>query len=109
MSSREERVAENEASARAINEDLQDAQAKQPDSQYLRILCECGIRDCEEVLAITQAEYEEIRSDPVRFVLTHGHVDPDVDETIASNDRFVVVAKREGVPEQTAVESDPRS
>lgn len=107
MPSREERVAQNEAAARAINEEIEDKQAV-GSGAYLMIVCECGDRLCEEALAITKAEYEEVRSDPIQFVLRHDHVNPTVDDQIKSTDRFVVVAKREGIPAMVAEDTDPR-
>ena len=108
MSSREERVALNEASAREINEDIEQAQRANGDAHYLRVLCECGDADCEQVLAITLPEYEQVRSDPVRFAVRSDHVDATVEEVVEETDRFVVVAKREGVPAKVAEEEDPR-
>jgi len=108
MSSREERVALNEAAARKINEEIEHAQRANGDAHYLRVLCECGDRDCEQVLAITLPEYEQIRSDPVRFAVRRDHVDATVEEVVMETDRFVVVAKREGVPARVAEEEDPR-
>lgn len=109
MSSREERVVRNEAATREINEDIvEQAQSGDGDARYLRILCECGDADCEQVLAITRAEFEKVRSDAVRFAVRRDHVNESVEEVISGTDRFVVVAKREGVPAQVAEEEDPR-
>jgi len=106
MSSREERLARNEASARDINERLEEADNF---GSYLRMVCECGRDFCDRVVAITAAEYEEIRSDPVQFVVVREHLIPDVERVVAETDRFAIVAKREGTPATVAVEEDPRS
>ena len=108
MSSREERVARNEATAREINEAIEDAHAESPGRQ-IRMICECGRDECERVIAITVAEYEQIRSDPIRFAVTRDHVVPDVEEVVDRTDRFVVVTKREGTPMDIAIDMDPRS
>jgi hypothetical protein len=108
MSGREERVARNEATAREINEAIEDAHAESPGRQ-IRMICECGLDECERVIAITVAEYEKVRSDPVRFAVTRDHVIPDVEEVVDRTDRFVVVTKREGIPRDVAIETDPRS
>jgi hypothetical protein len=73
------------------------------------MVCECGLPECERLVAITQAEYEQVRSDPVRFVVVREHVIDDVERVVLETDRFVVVAKKEGVPARVAVEDDPRS
>ena len=105
MTDREERLARNEASAREINEGLEAGQ----EAPYLRIVCECGRDVCDRVVAITAAEYEEIRNDPVQFVVVKDHLIPDIERVVAETDRFVIVAKREGTPATVAVEEDPRS
>jgi hypothetical protein len=108
VSSREERVAHNESTTRQINEDIQQAHQGASPPEYLRILCECGREDCDRVIAITPAEYEWLRADPRRFAVTHGHVLADLEQVVATTDRYAVVAKREGTPAAVAVEEDPR-
>jgi hypothetical protein len=108
VSSREERVARNEATTRQINEDIERAYKDEPPPDHIRILCECGREDCDRVLAITLAEYEALRADPRRFAVAHGHVVADLEQVVAQTDRFAVVAKREGTPAEVAVEEDPR-
>jgi hypothetical protein len=108
VSSREERVARNEATARQINEDIERAQQATSPSDHLRVLCECGREDCDRVLAVTPAEYESLRADPRVFAVAHDHVIADLEQVVAETDRFAVVAKREGIPAEVAVEEDPR-
>jgi hypothetical protein len=60
VSSREERVARNESTTREINEDIEYAHQATSPSDHLRILCECGLEDCDRVIAITLAEYESV-------------------------------------------------
>lgn len=106
---REQRLARNEAAAREINEGLEEAHEDAPSDKYLRMTCECGRDFCDRVIAITTAEYEEIRSDPVQFVVVKEHLIPDIERMVAETDRFVVVAKRAGEPAAVAIDEDPRS
>ena len=108
MSGREERAARNEATAREINEAIEGAHAELPGRQ-IRMICECGLNECERVIAITVAEYEQVRSDPARFVIARDHLMPDVEDVVDRTDRFIVVTKREGTPRDIAIETDPRS
>src|SRR5919197_1313452 len=108
MSSREERVARNEATTREINEDIERAHQGASPPDHVRILCECGREDCDRVLAVTLAEYESLRADPRRFAVAHGHVIADLEQVVTETDRFAVVAKREGTPAEVAVEEAPR-
>jgi hypothetical protein len=50
---REERIARNEVAAREINEAIDEADSR-PANSFIHILCECGLEDCERVLAITR-------------------------------------------------------
>ena len=108
MSGREERVAQNEASSREMNEKIELAHADSP-GDYFRILCECGRSDCERVIAITIPEYEEIRSDAREFAVVGAHVMPDVEDVVRETERFTVVRKHEGTPAEVSEEEDPRS
>jgi hypothetical protein len=108
VSSREERVARNEATTRQINEDIRRAHQHAPPTGHVRILCECGRQDCDRVLAVTLAEYETLRADPRRFAVTHRHVAADLEQVVARTDRYAVVVKRPGTPAAVAVEEDPR-
>ncbi|HEX6206996.1 MAG TPA: hypothetical protein VF058_01425 [Actinomycetota bacterium] len=109
MDPREERVARNESTSREINEGIQEAHEDAGPTEQIRMLCECGHRTCERVIAITPAEYERVRSDGRRFAVVLDHVIPDVEEIVEETDRYVVVVKREGTPADVALEEDPRS
>lgn len=102
-------MAQNEAVSREINEGLEQAHADEPPDRYLRMYCECGQSGCESMIAITISEYEQVRSDPVRFAVLREHLIPDIERVVEETDRFVVIAKREGTPAQVAREEDPRS
>ena len=108
MNGREERVARNEAAAREINEKLEAAQGED-DGKYLRLVCECGRSSCDELIAMSVEEYEDVRSDPIRFAVRRDHVMDDVERVVSENDRFVVVAKREGTPAEIVIEENPRA
>jgi hypothetical protein len=109
MGYREERVAQNEATSRAINEGIDGAFESDPQNAFTFIVCECGVEQCDRIVRITKAEYERVRSDPRQFVIFRGHLIPDVEQAVFEEDRFVVVAKREGIPAQVAVREDPRT
>jgi hypothetical protein len=103
-----ESAARNEAEARYANENLEKAQQYLPSDEYLQIICECGRSGCGELLAITDEEYEQLRSDPTHFAISLDHLIPEVDSVVRENDRFVIVAKRPGAPADIAREEDPR-
>jgi hypothetical protein len=106
MSEREERVARNEAISREINEGIERAVGSR--EGYVRMTCECGLSDCQALVAISIGEYEVLRSDPRRFAVVRDHVMADVEEAVSVTDRFVVVQKREGTPAEVSEDLDPR-
>ena len=104
-----ESAAQNEADSRYANENLERAQQYLRSSEDLQIICECGTPGCGELLSITKEEYEELRSDPTHFAISIDHLLPSVDRVVSQTDRFAVVEKRSGTPEDVAKEEDPRS
>jgi hypothetical protein len=108
MAFREERIAENEAVVREINEMIQQAHGSAPDISFMHIVCECGYEKCDTIIALTKDEYERIRNDPRQFCVLEEHVIQDVEAIVEENDRFAIVAKRQGAPAEIAIRTDPR-
>jgi hypothetical protein len=108
---REERVARNEAFAREVNESLRAGDTR-PASSFIHVACECGLEDCERVLAITRPVYEQVRSDPRQFVILPSHLMSEVEDVVQESEvfgtKFLIVAKRGGKSEDIAVRTDPR-
>jgi hypothetical protein len=91
---REERIARNEMRFRDINERLEQGMRHvrhTPD--LLEFVCECGDRECEALVSLTFAEYEDVRRDSRHFAVLPGHVFPDTERVIAAGDRFQVIEK----------------
>ena len=109
MSSREERIALNEAAFREVNERIEDlAETFDLKTQLLDFVCECGDANCRERLSMTQAEYEQLRSDAHQYAVHPGHEYPEVESVIARRKGYDVVVKNRGAPEQIAERTDPR-
>jgi hypothetical protein len=106
--SRDERVARNEAVSREINEAIEAATPPTASDQHLRMVCECGLENCDRVIAITLAEYEQVRQDARTFAVVNEHVLADVEVVVGGTERFTVVQKREGAPAEVAESTDPR-
>jgi hypothetical protein len=107
MAFREERIAQNEAFARGINEQIAQAHGSRPLDSSIRIVCECGYEKCGAFIELTMDEYKRIRSDPRQFCVVKEHVIPDVEETILDVHRFTIVAKRDGMPVEVATRTYP--
>jgi hypothetical protein len=109
MSSREERMTMNEAAARDVNEQIEQAHQGDPPDRRITIACECALNSCDRSIEITMAEYQQVRGDPRRFAIVPEHFIGDIEAIVDENDRFAVVAKRLGTPADVAIEQDPRS
>jgi hypothetical protein len=113
VSAREERVARNETLFREFNERVEDMAEgfdlrSEGDSMRIGFVCECGDLDCLERLELTRAAYEEVRSDPKRFVVVPGHEDMKIARVVAREGGYLVVEKIDEAAE-VAIEHDPRS
>jgi hypothetical protein len=98
MTSREERLARNEAVFREVNERiqaLQETSSTDPEEE-IDFLCECGNEECTETVQMTLAEYEDVRNDATQFVVLPGHETPEVERVTDANARFRVVRKHPG-------------
>jgi hypothetical protein len=105
VSASEDRVARNEALFREFNERVEGLAG---DSPRVDFVCECGDLDCLERLALTRTTYEQVRSDPRRFVVVPGHEDRDIERVVARREGHFVVEKMAAAA-KVAIEHDPRS
>jgi hypothetical protein len=103
------RLATNEARFREINERVERDLETIVDTQdeLLPFVCDCGRPSCTEAIGLSVAEYESVRSDPIRFVIVPGHEIEDVEDVVERTDRYAVVRKH---PEtwEVAERTDPR-
>ena len=96
MPAAEERKALNEATFRDANEKLGRAARqllRDDDGSPVPFLCECPSRSCTEVVLLTLAEYEQVRSGAARGLEVPGHEDLSVERVVARHGRFVVTEK----------------
>jgi hypothetical protein len=61
-----------------------------PQADLADFLCTCGRDGCDEILTLSIAEYDLVRSKPYRFLVAPGH-NADVDEVIAREPGYWVV------------------
>lgn len=109
MNERDLRLGQNEAVYREVNERVLGINERFGiDDDRVSFICECGQLACTERIDLTVAEYEAVRSSPVRFALVPGHDDPTVETVVEQNERFAVVEKLPGGPAELAAAEDPR-
>jgi len=108
MDEREQRLAQNEALFREVNERV-DAIAHKlgPDVPY-EFLCECANADCTFRITLPTSVYEAVRSEPTQFVLLPHHFTPEVEEVVVEDDTYWIVRKT-GEAAEYVERLDPRS
>jgi hypothetical protein len=107
VSSREERLAQNEAMFREVNEQVEARTGHEP-GEPLTILCECASPQCATRLTLSPDEYAAVRSDPRQFAVVPGHEYLELEAVVSRNDRYEVV-KKTGVAAEIAEAADDPS
>jgi len=109
MDAREERLVENEAMFRRINERIEEiAESHGPaDGHVYDFLCECSNSDCTLRVQLTSVAYESVRRESAQFVLAPGHELPEIEEVVFRTEGYQVVRKL-GEAAEVASEEDPR-
>lgn len=103
-----ERIANNEATFRRINEDIGRGRDAEDDNTLVGFVCECGDEDCSRLIEMTPAEYERVRGVPTHFAVVNGHEIPAVERIVMRTERCAVVEKLPPT-DRIAVRTDPRS
>ena len=104
----QQRLANNEATFRDVNEALERGHWPGEDRTPIAFRCECARLGCTRLLELTPREYERVRAHPRRFLVAIGHDLPEVETVVETHDNYVVVEKREAAG-RTAEATDPRS
>jgi len=105
---RAQRLARNETLFREINERLERDLAGLGLGGLQEFVCECGDRECTELMPLTLEQYEHTRTRPSWFAVVPGHVFPAVEHVVERHERFEVVEKI-GATAKIAAAADPRS
>jgi len=103
---REQRMTQNEALFREVNERVADV--AEADHGVYDYLCECANVDCTFRVTLTRTEYEAVRSNPRQFVVLPQHFTPEVETLVAENASYWVVRKTGDAGDYVA-KLDPRS
>jgi hypothetical protein len=100
-----EKGARNQALIREVNERIEQVAE---DAAHPAFLCECANPDCVEMIVLSVAEYESIRSSPTRFPVKPGHVYVEFERVVEENGHYIVVEKF-GAAGEIVKELDTRS
>jgi hypothetical protein len=89
-----ERVARNEAVFREANDRIEGSARDNDFTGLVPFICECAEVDCTEIIQLSLAQYEEVRSHPRRFAVAPGHEDDEPSSRLVSeHERFAIVEK----------------
>ena len=105
---RQRKLAENESMFRETNEGIRRGLWPGEEDHDVRFRCECPDLQCGEPVELTAAQYEQVRRDPRRFIVAHGHNVPEIENTVERHPSCLVVEKR-ALGARVAEELDPRS
>jgi hypothetical protein len=97
--------ANNQALIRQVNERIEKLAE---DAVHPEFLCECADSECIDQIQLSIAEYEAIRSSPIRFPVKPGHDYPELERVVEEHDGYVVVEKF-GEAAEVVRSADPRS
>jgi hypothetical protein len=104
---KQRRAAANEATIRDVNEGIERGQWPGEEDTPVGFRCECAQLGCNQLVELTVREYEEIRTNPRRFVVVPGHEFGDVETVVESRPGYLIVEKRDQAAE-VAERHDPR-
>ena len=89
------RIGHNESMYRDVNERIKSVSDDEPSrNDKLDFICECGSDECTEIVRLTQAEYESVRSRQSWFAVLPGHEIPEVEVVVKRTDGYFVVEKQ---------------
>jgi hypothetical protein len=100
-----EKGAHNQALIRDVNERIEQVAE---DAAHPQFLCECADINCVEVIELSIAEYEAIRTSPVQFPIKPGHDYPEFERVVEEHEHYAVVEKF-GEAARIVAKLNPRS
>lgn len=104
------RVAENDARFRQANENIARVAEETGAKDRIPLLCECANMSCNEIVRLSLAEYEEIRSSGRTFFNAPGHVTAGQGWARVTEERDGYdVVEKVGEAAEIAEDLDPRS
>jgi len=106
------RIAENQATFRRANEQIEAAASKLGIDGRVPFICECPDETCIEIVSLERTDYEKVRRHARRFFTAPGHerlsVESGAAEVAAERDGYVLVDKI-GVAGEVAAERAPEA
>jgi hypothetical protein len=109
LKDQEVRIAHTESLFRDVNERIAES-AERFNAENAEFVCECSDQACTERIAATLDEYEEVRADGARFLLSPGHEDTRIERVLKlRGKRHAVVEKVNEAVAKVVRRLDPRA
>ena len=96
MSPREARVIRNEALFREVNiriANLEEGSLSRGEDALLALVCECAHTGCTTPIEADRATFEQVRQNPLRFLVTPGHEDLETESVVERQAGCLIVEK----------------
>jgi hypothetical protein len=101
-------MARTESAFREVNEAIA-ATAVRLDAGETDFFCECADPHCADRVTAELDDYEEVRSEPTRFMLAPGHDEPTIERVVERTTEYEVVEKFGPVVTPIVRQLDPRT
>jgi hypothetical protein len=92
MTTREERLAENEAIFREVNDRIAEV-SDRFELERVTAICECATAECTQRFELSRSDYDTVRSTGIQFVVVPGHEQPDIERVIERRPDYLLVEK----------------
>jgi hypothetical protein len=92
----------------ALRRDVNERRLERSDEDEIEFVCECADPACAEVVSLTAAECEFIRSVPTRLVVTLGHANHDTERVLMEEPGRFQVVEKFGPSGDVVAHLDPR-
>jgi hypothetical protein len=92
--SREVRLAENEALAREVNEQVEKISSRwHRRDELIDLICECSSATCTDRVHVSLKDYHRVRANPTQFIVVDEHAVPDIETRVGVAGDAIVVEK----------------
>jgi hypothetical protein len=93
MSPWEERAFRNEALFREVNLHIAELEESLVDEGLMPLVCECDRSGCTIPIEVDPATFEQVRENPLRFLVAPGHEDLDIESVVERREGYLIVEK----------------
>jgi hypothetical protein len=101
-------IARTESAFREVNEAIAKT-AVRFEAAEADFVCECADPECVHRVTAAIDEYDDVRSDPTRFLLAPGHHEPQVERVVERTGEYDVVEKFERTVVRIVRRLNPRA